>query len=94
MKSINELMNFQRVLERQFNIHKWNPTLPQLQKMWDYISAVPPTVDKSSIFFVIQEIYGQKIRCMFLGGLDTSTTSDLLAAAKAAANGHSGSRDS
>ena len=82
--NIHQLMAFKAVLESEYNIVNWSPSYDQLQKMYDEVVGSPASREKRDIYHVIQTIYGDKIQVMIFEGLDTSTTSTLLARASAA----------
>lgn len=81
---IHQLMAFKAVLESEYNIVNWSPSYDQLQKMYDEVVGSPASRKKRDIYHAIQTIYGDKIQVMIFEGLDTSTTSTLLARASAA----------
>lgn len=82
--TLPQLMAFKAVLEAEFDIVKWSPSYDQLQKMYKEVVGSPASRKKRDIFHAIQAIYGEQIRIMIFEGLDTSTTSTLLARASTA----------
>lgn len=82
--TFSQLVAFKAVLESEYNIVEWSPSYEQLQKMYDEVVGSPASRGKRDIFNAIQAINGENIQVMLFEGLDTSTTSTLLARASAA----------
>lgn len=73
-----ELYKFKEVLEHELKIVEWQPTVQQLQKMYDEITALTGDEEIFAVENIVHSIYKRPIKVIAVGGLNTSTAKSLL----------------
>ncbi|HCT9440449.1 TPA: S-(hydroxymethyl)glutathione dehydrogenase [Proteus mirabilis] len=78
MNSTNDLILFKDILEKQFHIIKWHPSLEQIQLILNKVNELDESAPISEVLKIIHQVYQKPIEAFIMEGLDTSKARYLL----------------
>ncbi|HHS3623462.1 TPA: hypothetical protein ACSEXO_003689, partial [Proteus mirabilis] len=61
MNSTNDLILFKDILEKQFHIIKWHPSLEQIQLILNKVNELDESASISEVLKIIHQVYQKPI---------------------------------